>query len=138
MAAQISLVLVQRSARRKDVPSLLRKFYLTMAGMVRNEMFYRDFPCEFARASVSHSMLSEEGVVKDPVVVQAWRGAASLLINAGDVWVSRSAAGPPHACIGGEETWAASVLVSLFVMMATVRVVGRMDHIARVQEIMYQ
>lgn len=118
MVAQISLVFVERSARRKDVPSLLRKFYLTMADMVRNEMRHRHLPCEFTRASVSRDMqLSLRAVVKDPVVVQVWRGAATLLIDAGDDWVSGPAAGLPHACIGGEKTWAASVLVSLFVMI---------------------
>ena len=71
-------------------------------------MLEKDISNDFARSSVSARILRQE--------------AASLMKDAGDSWVSASAARLPNGYIGGGATWEAHVKVSLFII-ATVRLI---------------
>lgn len=59
-----------------------------MAGAVRADMVTEGLDCEAAKRLVpKHQVLQQERGPGDPVQVRARYGAASLLVEAGDVWL---------------------------------------------------
>ena len=95
----------------------MRKYYAAMAEMVLKDLGENSLACESTRTSVSARMLRRGAKVKDPVLLQAWRGACFLLIDAGDSWVSVSQHALSTAPIGGGDIWDSRVKVSLFLLL---------------------
>ena len=99
--------------RIDKIPSLVREYYGKLASIVRHDMVTKRMNCAEARALVAARTLLRGVNAKNMAMCQACRGAAALLVEAGDAWVAAEATMLSGGQIGGEALWAKHVTVSL-------------------------
>lgn len=97
-----------------QVPSLVRDYYGKLASTVRRYMTTKGMGCAAARASVAASTLQCGVDPRRMVRSHACRAAATLLMEAGDEWMTTSETTKlSRGLIGGEVLWPKHVTVSL-------------------------
>ena len=104
---------ITRNRILDQVHSLVRDYYEKLASTVRQYMTNKGMGCAAARASVAASTLQWGVDPKRMVKSHACRAAATLLMEAGDEWVTtREATKLSRGLIGGDALWAKHVTVS--------------------------